>query len=157
MKELFVFRLGEHRFGLPLERVERVFQAVEMIDLPQAPDVVLGLVNVRGKLVPVVDIRARFGLPKKPLSLTDHMVLATTSQRELLFLVDSSVGVIPCPAVMQPSELDVRSPWVEAVLRTKDGVIFIHDFERFLSLEEQGALGKALEMSAAGAGGHAPA
>lgn len=146
IQDLFVFYLGEHRVGLVLDQVVRVFQAVEPMELPNAPDVVLGLVNVRGKLVPVVDVRARFGLPTKEISTSDHMILAAGRERELIFVVDSSVGVVATNVgeTFSDEKMDTKVPWLQAVLRTIDGVVFIHDFDKFLSFEEEGVLAVAL-------------
>lgn len=147
IQELFVFYLGEHRVGLPLDRVSRVFQAVEILDLPNAPEVVLGIVNVRGDLVPVVDIRARFGLPRKELDAQDHMVLVQGKTRPLIFLVDSSVGVVATNVgkVFDRDKISPEMAWVSAVMRTIDGVIYVHDLEQFMTLEEEGILSEALK------------
>lgn len=154
VRDLFVFYLGGHRLGLPLDRVIRVFQAVALLPLPGAPPVILGLVNIKGRLTPVIEIRRRFGLASKDISPSDHMVLLRSQQRELVITVDSSIGVIGCNVQdqLQAGEIDSRLPWLEAVARTIDGVVYVHDLERLLSLEEEGILQEALALSTAGLG-----
>src|SRR5262245_21471826 len=60
---LFVFRLAEQHYALPLLTVERVLPMVAVSPLPQAPSLTLGVINLHGLVVPVLDLRRRFGLP----------------------------------------------------------------------------------------------
>ena len=146
VQDLFVFYLGEHRIGLPLGRIVRILQAVEVMELPNSPDVVLGMINVRGQLVPVVDVRLRFGLEPKELEPSDHMIMATSRGRNMAFVADASVGVVATNVgnTFSHDQLDAKTPWIDAVMRTIDGVVFIHDFDNFLSLEEAGVMADAL-------------
>ncbi|MBS2038910.1 chemotaxis protein CheW [bacterium] len=146
VSDLFVFNLAGHRIGLPLDSVIRVFQAVEISPLPQAPPSVLGVVNVRGRLLPVLDIRARFGLAAQELQVSNQMVMIQSQKRQLLILIDSSVGVVACNLQDQiaAEELDPRMVWMDAVIRSIDGVVYVHNVERFLSLEEESILSQVL-------------
>ena len=58
--QIVVFALDEPRYALPLSAVERVVRAVEITPLPKAPEIVLGVINMQGQVVPAVDIRKRF-------------------------------------------------------------------------------------------------
>lgn len=146
---LLVFTLDDWRCALELSTVERVYRAVAITPLPDAPNIVLGVVNVRGVVVPVVDIRRRFCLPEKGLTPDDRLIVVNSSGRLVVLVVDSVADVISC------SELDITSAsaiapnmeYVEGVARLKDGMILIHDLTRFLSLEEKAALEQALRSS----------
>jgi purine-binding chemotaxis protein CheW len=59
-RELLIFEIGASRFGLPSADVREVLRAVTIVPLPGAPPIVEGLINVRGRIVPVLDIRRRF-------------------------------------------------------------------------------------------------
>ncbi len=127
--------------------MEKVYRAVAVTPLPDAPDIVLGIVNVRGAVLPVVDIRRCFRLPEKDLRPDDKLIVANASDRLVVLVVDSVTDVIEC------SETDIISAgaivpgmeYVEGVARLKDGMILIHNLARFLSLEQQAALERALE------------
>jgi purine-binding chemotaxis protein CheW len=67
--QLVVFTLGQQRYGLPLSSVERAARIVEITPLPNAPEIVLGVINVQGRLMPVVNLRHRFRLPERADSL----------------------------------------------------------------------------------------
>ena len=71
-----VFELNEHRYALPLTDVREVLALPAIVPLPKAPTIVEGVVNIRGVVVPVMDIRARFRLPARPPHPADHLLVA---------------------------------------------------------------------------------
>jgi purine-binding chemotaxis protein CheW len=73
-QKLVIFTLDEQRYALHLAAVERVVRMVELTSLPKAPEIVLGVVNVRGRVVPVVNLRKRFGLAERGIRLSDHIL-----------------------------------------------------------------------------------
>ena len=75
---LFVFILDGNLYALHLPVVERVVQTVYVTPLPKAPDIVTGLVNVSGCVIPVINIRRRFRLPERNIDLNDQMIIART-------------------------------------------------------------------------------
>ena len=78
---LVPFLLDDHRYALHLGVVERVIPAVEITPLPKAPEIVLGLINIRGKIIPTLNIRRRLQLPERETELTDHFIIANTPKR----------------------------------------------------------------------------
>ena len=144
--QLVVFWLGELRYALPLAVVERVVQAVELTPLPGAPDLVRGVINVQGRIVPVFDTRRRFALPERDIRLADHMVLARTAARTVVLLVDSVEGLLQCAA---SDATPVAQVWpgiglIAGVVKRSDGLILIDDLDAFLSADEQRAMEQAL-------------
>jgi purine-binding chemotaxis protein CheW len=69
---LVVFTLDARRYAVPLSTVERIIRAVEITPLPQAPEIVLGVINVQGRIIPVVNTRKRFRLPECDIRLSDQ-------------------------------------------------------------------------------------
>lgn len=144
--QYLVFTLDEQRYALPLSAVERVVRAVEVTPLPKAPEIVLGLVNVRGQVIPVVDIRRRFRLPERAIRLSDQLIIARTSRRPVALLADSATGMVAPSAreVLAPEEVLPHLEYVEGVIKLEDGILLIHDLDTFLSLEEEKALDRAI-------------
>ncbi len=91
---LVVFTLDEQRYALYLPVVERVVNAVEVTPLPKVPDIVLGVINVQGKVIPVVNIRRRFGLPEREIELSYQFIIANTSKQMVVLVADTVSGVI---------------------------------------------------------------
>ena len=73
---LVTFFLDDRRYGLHLDAVERVLPALDVTPLPKAPEIVLGLINLKGKIIPVLDVRRRFRLQEREIGLQDHFIIA---------------------------------------------------------------------------------
>ena len=144
-----VFILGDQRYALPLSAVERVVRVVEVTPLPQAPDIVLGVVNVQGRVVPVVNLRRRFRLPERAIALTDQLVIAHTTRRPVALVVDAVTGVLEYSGREAVGARDIvpGMEYVEGVVKLADGLVLIHDLDRFLSLDEVTALDRAIESA----------
>ena len=79
--QLVVFTLDSQRFALPLSAVERAIRIIEIVPLPKAPDIVIGVINLHGQIIPVVNIRKRFNLSEKEVNLNDHIVISHSKKR----------------------------------------------------------------------------
>lgn len=146
-KRLFTFILDERTYALKLSVVETVVRAVEITPLLQAPESVLGIVNVHGSIIPVMNLRKRFRLPQRAIDTSDHLVIAHTATRKVALTADRTIGVIEPPErdVVQPDAILPGLEYVEGVAKLEGDIILIHDLDRFLSLEEEGELDSALK------------
>lgn len=154
-RSLVVFSLDGRRYALALACVRRCLRVVALTPLPGAPDLVLGVFDLAGQLLPVVDIRRRFGLAPRDPSLSDHLVVATTGRRTVALLVDETSGVIDAPpeAVVPAGEILSRLELFEGAVKTEDGLVLIHDLGRLLGLEDEAEIDRALASGDAGAAG----
>ena len=145
--EIVAFTLVGRRYGLPLSAVERIVRAVDITLLPKAPDIVLGVVNVQGRVIPVINVRRRFHLPEREIALTDQMVIARTTRRSVALVVDSVTGVLEYSDQEAVVSQDVvpELQYIEGVVKLDDGLILVHNLDKFLSLEEETVLDRALE------------
>jgi len=144
---LVIFFLDDRRYGLRLDAVERVLPALDVTPLPKAPEIVLGLINLKGKIIPVLDVRRRFRLQEREIGLQDHFIIAHTSRRTVAIPVDSASGVMEISdrEITEATDITPGLEYVEGVVKLRDGMLLIHDVERFLSLEEERTLAKALK------------
>ena len=145
--DLVVFSLNHQRFALQAAAVARVVRAVEVTPLPGAPEVVLGLINVGGAVLPVIGMRRRLGLAgDEGIKVTDEFIIARTSRRSVVLAVDGVQEVISCDRsnLTKFSNMAGASEKFEGTVRLADGLILVHDLERFLSLEEEKTLEEAL-------------
>ncbi|WP_044562377.1 chemotaxis protein CheW [Azospirillum sp. B4] len=144
---LLRFDLEAQAYGLPLAMVERAVRAVAVTPLPGAPGLVRGVINLQGQVVPVMDVRRRFGLDSRPLSLSDHMIVARGLRRTVVLLVDSVVGTVagaPVDWVSAQGVVPGVDDAIAGVVRLSDGLLLIHDLDRFLSAAEEDQLAEAL-------------
>lgn len=146
LQALLVFLLDGATFALPLPAVEQVVRAVEIANLPGAPAVVLGLINFRGRLLPVAGMRKRFGLTEREPQLDDQLVIANTSRRRLALLIDAVDRVIDVPysSTVKVERILTGVDYVKGVVKLDGGLVLIHDLEALLSLEEERTLTNAL-------------
>jgi purine-binding chemotaxis protein CheW len=144
---LIVFALDRQRYALPLQVVDRVVRMVAVTSLPRAPDIVLGVINLQGRVIPVINMRRRFSLPEKEIALTDQLVIAHTSRRPVALVADAVQDVIASSAqtLIETENILPGVEYVEGVVKLTDGLIMIHDLDTFLSLEEENFLNQALE------------
>lgn len=147
--ELLIFEVDGVRCALPLGPVERVESAAEVTPISNAPDKVAGILNVRGEILPVLDIRRCLNRPARSMSLNDHLILAETSKRKLVLWVGALEGVETLtPASGEHVEEVLKNlPHLAGVTAFDDELIMIHDLEQFLSSEEDDVLARALEES----------
>ena len=145
-RSIIVFNLDEQRYALRLSAVERIVRIVEITPLPKAPEIVLGVVNVQGQVIPVVNIRKRFCLPDREISLSDHLIIARTTKRVVVLVADTVLGVVERweEEVTAADKILPDLEYVESVVKLENGLIFIHNLDTFLSLEEEKILEQAI-------------
>lgn len=161
IEQLLVFTLDDQYYALRLEAVERVVRAVEITPLPDAPEVVRGIINVQGRIVPVIDLRRCFHFPERQIRLSDQFVISSASQRAVAFAVDAVHGVVRCSgeAVVPVAEILPGAGAVEGVMKLMDGMVLIPDIDKVLSPDEETQLDQGLtELGGpgTGAGGELP-
>ena len=152
LNQLVVFTLDERLYALPLARVRRVVCAVEVTPLPKAPAIVLGVINLQGNIFPVMSMRTRFGLPEPEPSLSDQIIVADTATRTVGLLVNSVTGVVERTPeeVTETEKIVPGAQYVEGITQTEDGILFIHNVDRFLSVKEDQQLDGLLAQAAGG-------
>ena len=126
---------------------------VEVTPLPKAPEIVLGVIDLQGTIIPVMSMRKRFGLPEPETSLSDQLIVADTATRSVALVVNSVAGVVERTAeeVTHTEKIVPGAQYVEGMTRLEDGILFIHNLDRFLSKKEEQEL-EGLLGTAAGRG-----
>ncbi|MDY6861397.1 MAG: chemotaxis protein CheW [Thermodesulfobacteriota bacterium] len=145
-KQFVVFFLDNQKYALSLPDVKRAVRAVEITSLPEAPEIVSGVINIQGLITPVINIRKRFRLQEKEIDPKDRFIIADTSKRLVVLMVDEVEGVIESKSqeIVTGEKILPGMEYVEGVLKLEDGIVFIHDLSRFLSLEEDQKLDDAM-------------
>ncbi len=143
---LLVFALDERRFAIALSAVSSVIRAVEVTPLPQSPEIVMGVINVRGTIIPVVNLRKRFGVQDRGLRISDFILIAHTAHRTLALVVDAVIDVLDHPDLeLTPAEeLLPGTAYVESLASVDGRIVAIHNLNQFLSLDEEQVLSAAL-------------
>lgn len=147
LQDFLLFSIENQRFVISLSQVEKIVRAVEIVPLPKAPDVVEGIINVQGRILPVVNLRKRFGLSIRPLDIRDHFIVCNTPKRTLAVLVDMVMDIIQIPEerIVDQKKIVEGAEYIKGVLKLDDGVVLIQDLENLLSLQEERMLDLALK------------
>src|SRR6266851_1151553 len=149
-----VFCLDKGRYALPLAAVDRIVRAVQVTALPLAPDIVLGAIDVEGRVLPVFNIRRRFRLPERTIEPADHFLIDRTAQRTVVLVIDAAQGVLerPATAMIDAASIAPDLGHLQGVIQLEDGLVLIHDLEHFLSPDEARKLDEAMNQQAPHAG-----
>ena len=146
-EQIVVFTLDELFYALPLHAVARVIHAIEIRHLPEAPEVISGIINVQGKIIPVADIRKRFGLAEREIEPDDRIIIADTGKRQIAIPVDTVTGIrdlVPRQLAVAREALPFAKH-LRGVAKVESEIILIYDLEEFLSLDEEKVLEQALK------------
>lgn len=150
-QQLLTFEVGGSRYALPARLLHEVVRAVAIAPLPKAPPIVEGVINVRGTVVPMLDIRRRFGLSPAPVAPEQHLLIAQAGSRVVALRVDRAVDLVSVDeaAIESAARAVPGVEYVAGIATLPDGLLVIHDLERFLSLEEAGQVDAAMAGTAA--------
>jgi purine-binding chemotaxis protein CheW len=144
---LLRFELDHERYAVRSDAVREVQRAALPAALPNAPPIVRGLLNVRGELVPLVDLRARLRLPERPLRATDHLVICRVGGRTLGFAVDRAIDFIEIESERVTATDTVVSAGrrlSDRIARLPDGLLLIPDLAALLDADAELLLDRAL-------------
>jgi purine-binding chemotaxis protein CheW len=146
MVDILVVQVQSRRYGLLAKDVQSLQRAVTIVPLPKAPAVVEGLIDVRGTLVPVFDIRRRFRLLAKEVGPLDHLVIARAKGRLVALRVDRVLDLVAIDdrEIEDPRDLVPGTDYVAGAARLEGGLVLIHDLAMFLSEAEEAGLDAAI-------------
>lgn len=146
MFEYVAFNINNQKYAVPLASVVRVVRAVEVTALPKTPEVIMGIINIEGRIVPVFDLHRRFGLSERKVDVNDRFIVTETPKRRVALRVDSvnDVVKISIEDVIHAERVLQDLEYVSGVVKLENGLILIFDVASFLSLDEEQQLDNEL-------------
>jgi purine-binding chemotaxis protein CheW len=138
------FRLDEEKYGINVMAVQEVLKVTEITQVPGAPDFVLGIINLRGNVVTVIDARTRFNLGHRDRDDNSRIVIIEAEDQEVGILVDSVAEVVymrgseiePAPAVGS----DDSSKFIQGVNSSGSELLILVELDKLLSEQEWGEI-----------------
>jgi len=134
--KIITFLIGEQYYGLPLDSVMTVLRAVEITPLPNISHFMLGIINLHGKITPVINLRKLIGLETKKIHLSDRLIVTELYARPVIIVADSIETVIKYfPNEITPVDYcaSINSQHVKGVLNKNNHLVFILNLEKLLS------------------------
>ena len=149
-EHLVTFILGNEEYGLDVRLVQEVIRLTEITPVPRAPDFVKGVINLRGRIIPVVDLRRKLALGEVDANArTARVVVARLRDRLVGLLVDGASQVLKVPvSLIEPAPeevLEVDADYIRGVAKLANRLVILMDLARVLSLEGREASPEGLE------------
>jgi purine-binding chemotaxis protein CheW len=134
------YRLDEETYGINVMQVQEVLRYTDIAPVPGAPDYVLGIINLRGNVVTVIDTRSRFGLPPTETTDNSRIVIIESDEQVVGILVDSVAEVV----YLRTSEIDSApnvgteesAKFIHGVSNQKGQLLILVDLNKLLSDDE---------------------
>ncbi len=146
--QLVTFRLGNEEFSLDILKVQEIIRHMELTRVPRTPDFVDGVINLRGRVIPVLDLRKRFGLPSEDKTNETRIIVVDVDDRTVGLKVDavSEVLRIPSDTVEPPPAIvtGAESEYIKGVGKLDGRLLILLDVAKILSRSERDALGNVV-------------
>lgn len=135
---LVTFQLGREEYGVEIASVQEIIRATDITPVPGAPTHVRGVINLRGKIIPVVDLRRRFALAAVEASESQRIIVVELGEKRIGMLVDGVSQVIKVPAgvveEMPEEATSVDENFIKGVGKLENRLVIILDLNRSLLL-----------------------
>src|SRR6266851_6574013 len=148
-RQLVVFQLGAELYGVEISRVHEIIRLQAVTRVPHAPAFVEGVINLRGKVIPVVDLRRRFGLPLADHTRASRIVVVEIGDQVVGIVVDGvsevlrvNKGTIEPPS---PVVAGIESDYLHGIAKLPERLVILLNLDRVLARDER----RALETAAA--------
>jgi purine-binding chemotaxis protein CheW len=152
LRQFISFTVGEEEYGLELLRVKEVIRVPAVTWLPRAPSFVKGIINLRGDIIPIVDLRDTFGLPPQAATPATRVIVVEVEGRLVGMIVDcaSQVVRIPADSIDPPPPVlgTLSQEFITGVGRLDERLVILLDIDAVLTAEEKKALDSLEEADA---------
>src|SRR3982751_5756371 len=143
-RQLVVFQLGAELYGVEIARVHEIIRLQAVTRVPRSPAFVEGVINLRGKVIPVIDLPGRFGLPSAEHSRSTRIVVVEIGDQVVGIVVDgvSEVLRVNTATVEPPSPVvaGIDSEYLHGIAKLTDRLVILLDLDRILARDERRAL-----------------
>lgn len=127
--KVIVFDLGHEQYGVEVDKVKTIERMMPLTRVPKTPDFVKGVINLRGVVVPVIDLRGRFGLPETEYTKDTRIIIVNAENVEVGLIVDSASDVVDVDSdsIVDPPEVvgGVKAKYLRGVAKMEDDRLLV--------------------------------
>ncbi|MFY4773907.1 chemotaxis protein CheW [Metabacillus sp. RGM 3146] len=138
-RKIIVFQLDKEEYGIPVEQVQSIEKMQQITRVPHTKKFIKGVLNMRGVITPIADLRIRFGLEELPVSEQTRMIIVSLDNIEVGFIVDAANDVVDISAddIEQPPEAagSVPADYIIGVVKLNKRLITLLDLKTILTEE----------------------
>lgn len=139
--QLVSFVLGNEEFGVDILCVQEINRMLQITKVPNSPVYVDGVINLRGRVIPVIDLRQKLGLPRKEHDNNTRIIVVEVNNKTVGFVVDGVREVLRIPRSITeaPPEIasGINSEFIKSVGKLEDRLLILIDLEKILSKDEK--------------------
>ena len=150
--QLVTFAVGSEKFGIDILHVEEIMKMVQITRLPGSPDVIEGIINLRGKVIPVMDIRMKMHLPRKEYDSDTRIIVTETRGETVGMIVDSVTEVLRIPSSLTEPPPDIisgiDSRFVSSIGKLENKMLILIDVEKLMGSGSESVVAAAEEVAA---------
>lgn len=150
--QLVVFRMAKELYGVGIDAVHEIVKVPDITEVPDAPAYLVGVINLRGKIIPVVDLRKRLRLQGAERTKASRVLITENGGRLLGLLVDAVSEVLKVqPEAVEPPPDMIASIGVEYIIgvaKVEPRLIILLDLQKVLSIEDMKKVGATAEQAA---------
>ena len=145
--QLVSFKIGDEEFGVDILKVQEINRMLEVTRVPNAPEFVDGVINLRGKVIPIIALRRRFGMARKEHDKNTRIVVVELDGKIVGFVVDAVNEVLRIPRSVTelppPIVAGIEAEYITAVGKLEDRLLILLDLEKVLTVAEKGNISAA--------------
>ena len=145
--QLVSFKIGEEEFGVDILFVREINRMVEITRVPKSPEYVEGVINLRGKVIPIVSLRKRMGMPEKELDKDTRIVVVELEDQLIGFVVDAVSEVLRISRNITESPPETASgvdaEYITGIAKMDERLLILLNLNRLLSFGEREVLKEA--------------
>jgi purine-binding chemotaxis protein CheW len=138
-EHLATFFLSREEYGVDVRLVQEIIRVAEITPVPRAPESIKGVINLRGRIIPVIDLKRKLGLGDVTPDRRARIVVVKVRERLIGLLVDAASQVLKVPvSVIDPAPdavVEIDADFIRGVAKLKDRLIILMDLQKILSLE----------------------
>jgi len=142
--QLVSFKIGDEEFGVDILKVQEINRMLEVTRVPNAPECVDGVINLRGKVIPIISLRRRFRLERKENDKNTRIVVVELDGKVVGFVVDAVSEVLRIPrSVTEPPPSvvsGIEAEYIRAVGKLEDRLLILLDLEKVMTVSEKAKL-----------------
>ena len=139
--QIVSFVVGKEEFGVDILKVSEINRSVEVTRVPNTPEYIEGVINLRGKVIPIIDLRQRFGMPRKQHDKNTRIIVAQLEDKVVGFVVDAVRQVLRIPKnVLEPPPAiiaTIEAEYITAVGKLDQRLLILLDLDKVLSTSEK--------------------
>lgn len=147
LSQVVSFRLANEEYGLGIMQVQEIILMGEITDIPEVPDYICGLINLRGKVIPIVDLRKRFGLSVAENTEQTRIIVVNAAQSTFGIVVDAVSEVLRIePDQIEPPPtglLGIEQAYIQGLMKMERKIMILLNIEAIMSHDDQAAISDA--------------